>query len=75
MQRRTVRQKDASKIEGEGIQNSDQVGNAICGGNLGYNEATLQEKRIEVNNMSPDAMVDARSDTQQDQELTHPREK
>ena len=34
-----------------------------------------QEKRIEVNKMSADATVDARSDTQQqDQERTHPRE-
>ena len=36
MQWSTVRQKDASETEGEGIQNSD----AIWGRNVGYNEET-----------------------------------
>ena len=39
-----MRQKDASKTEGEGIQNSDQASNAIWARNVGYNEDT----RIEV---------------------------
>ena len=40
MQRSTVRQKDASETEGEGIQNSDQASNAIWGRNVGYNKET-----------------------------------
>ena len=40
MQRSTVRQKDASENEGEGIENSDQASNAIWGRNVGYNEET-----------------------------------
>ena len=40
MQRSTVRQKDASETEGEGIQNSDQASNALWGRNVGYNEET-----------------------------------
>ena len=40
MQRSTLRQKDASETEGEGIQNSDQASNAIWGRNVGYNEDT-----------------------------------
>ena len=42
MQRSTVRQKDASEIEGKSIQNSDQASNAIRGRNLGYNEETRE---------------------------------
>ena len=38
----TVRQKDASETEGEGIQHSDQASNAIWGRNVGYNEETRQ---------------------------------
>ena len=40
MQRSTVRQKDASETEGEGVQYSDQASNAIWGRNVGYNEDT-----------------------------------
>ena len=40
MQRSTVRQKDASETEGEGIQNSDQASHAIWGRNVSYNEET-----------------------------------
>ena len=40
MQRSTVRQKDASETEGEGIQNSDQASNAIWDRKVGYNEET-----------------------------------
>ena len=43
MQRSTVRQKDASVTEVEGIQNSDQASNAIWGRNVGYNEETRKK--------------------------------
>ena len=37
MQRSTVRQKDASETEEEGLQNSDQASRAISSRNIGYN--------------------------------------
>ena len=37
-QRSTVRQKDDSETEGEGIQHSDEASNAIWGRNVGYNK-------------------------------------
>ena len=71
MQRSTVRQKDVSETEGEGIQNSDQASNAIWGRNVGYSEETIQTY---WGDRDEDATMDVRSDTQrQDQEWTHPR--
>ena len=49
MQRSTVRQKDASETEGEGIQNSDQV--AMLYGAESWATTKRQEKRIEVTEM------------------------
>ena len=40
MQQSTVRQKDASETEGEGLQNIDQARNAVCGRNVGSNKET-----------------------------------
>ena len=41
-----MRQKDDSKTDGEGIQNSDQASNAIRSRNVGYNEE-INKKLIE----------------------------
>ena len=54
MQRGTVRQKDKSKTEGEGLQNSDQVSDAIWGRNMG-NEET---RKTDCSERDEDAMVD-----------------
>ena len=40
----TVRQKYASETEGEGLRNSDQGSDAICGRNVGYNEETRKTR-------------------------------
>ena len=74
MQQSTVRQQDASET-GENLGHKTVIRSAMQ--YVAGTGATMkqQEKRIEVNKTSPDATVDARSDTQlrQDQERTHPR--
>ena len=72
MQWTTVRQKDASETEGEGLQNSNQASNAMCGRNVGYNEET---RKTDWGERDENDTMDVRSDTQrQDQERTHPRD-
>ena len=40
MQRFTVRQKDVSEIEEDGLQNGDKTSNSVWDRNMGYNEVT-----------------------------------
>ena len=66
MQLSTVRQKDDSETDREGLQNSDQAINALWGRNMGYNGAT---RKVDWGKRDEDVTVDVRSDTQwQDQE-------
>ena len=67
----TVRQKDASETEREGLQNSNQTRNPTWGRDVGYNEET---RKTNWDKRDENATMDVRSDTQrQDQERTHLR--
>ena len=47
------------KLEGEGLQNSDQTSDATRSRNVGYNEETGKTDRVE---QDEDATMDVRSD-------------